>query len=184
MLSKITNEAIGVRWRPVRTSSSFNRRKQDQQNSDAGNQARAALHIECDSKKVQSVKHKIAKLYGSSVKEFLDGTKMCLIPPFQSVMSEENKTKYGRVVACQAVFTSKLASSTTKEISNNLLIGHKNKEYGLSLQTVLKYIQSSKYPGSSVFHLIDKTRCSDNGVMFFTFILENESEGQMYAVEE
>ena len=87
-------------------------------------------------------------------------------------------------MADQAAFTSKLASSTTKEISNNLLIGHKNKEYGLSLQTVLKYIQSSKYPGSSVFHLIDKTRCSDNGVMFFTFILENESEGQMYAVEE
>jgi hypothetical protein len=40
-------------------------------------------------------------------------------------------------------------------------------------------IQSLKYPGSSVSHLIDKTWGSDNGVTF-AFILENESEGQMY----
>ena len=178
MLSKITNEAIGVRWRPVRTSSFFNRRKQDQRTPEASNQVRA-LHIECDSKKVQSVKHKIAKLYGSSVKNFPDGTKMRLIPPFQSVISEESKTKYGRVVARQAAFTSKLASATTREFSNNLLLDHKNNDSGLSLRTVLMNIKSSKYPESSVFHSIDKTYGSDNGVTF-TFIPENESEGQMY----
>jgi hypothetical protein len=177
MLSKITNEEIGVRWRPVCTSSSFNRKKQDQ-NSDDRNQVRA-LHIECDSKKVQFVKHKIAKLYGTTVKQFPDGTKMRLIPPFQSVISEDSKTKYGRVVARQAAFTSKLASATTREFSNNLLLDHKNKDSGLSLRTVLMNIQSSKYPGSSVFHSIDKTWGSDNGVTF-TFIPENELEGQMY----
>jgi hypothetical protein len=54
------------------------------------------------------------------------------IPPFQSVISEESKTKYGRVVACQAAFTSKLESATTREFSNNLMIDYKNKNFGLS----------------------------------------------------
>ncbi len=128
---------------------------------------------------MQTIKHKIAKLYGSAVKTFPDGTKMRLIPPYQSVISEESKTKYGRVVARQAAFTSKLALATTREFSNNLLLDHKNKDSGLSLRTVLMNIKSSKYPGSSVFHSIDKTWGSDNGVTF-TFIPENESEGQMY----
>jgi hypothetical protein len=64
---------------------------------------------------------------------------MQLIPPYQSVIPEESKTKYGRVVAHQAAFTSKLASAT-KEFSNNLLLHHKNKDSGLSLRTVLMNI--------------------------------------------
>lgn len=178
LLSKITKEEIGIRWRPVRTSTNFNRRKADQPPPDPNSIVRA-LHIECDSSKLHSVKYKIAKLYGSNVKTFPDGTKMRLIPPYQSVISAESKTKYGRVVARQAAFTTKLASSTTWEFSNNLLLDHKNKDSGLSLRMVLMSIPSQKFPGSPVFHSIDKTWGSDNGVTL-TFIPENEEEGRMY----
>jgi hypothetical protein len=124
-LSKITKEEIGVRWRPVRTSQNFNRRRADQPPQDPNNIVQA-LHLKCDSSKLHSVKYKIANLYGSNVKTFPDGTKMRLIPPYQTVISAESKTKYGRVVARQAAFTAKLASSTTCEFSNNLLVDHKS----------------------------------------------------------
>jgi hypothetical protein len=92
-----------------------------------------ALHIECDSTQVQRVKHKLAMLYGSSSKRFPDGTKMRLIPPFNTVISAESKEKYGIVMARQSAFTAKLGSGTSWEFSQNLLLDHKNKDSGLSL---------------------------------------------------
>ncbi len=40
-------------------------------------------------------------------------------------------------------------------------------------------IESFKFPGFPVFHVIDKTWNSDNGVVF-TFLPENTSEAEMF----
>lgn len=178
LLSKMLKVCIGIRWRPVRTSTSFRRNKEPTNVANPPAVVRA-LHIECDSNQVQRVKHKLAKLYGSSCKRFPDGTKMRLIPPFNTVISAESKEKYGIVVARQSAFTSKLGKATTWEFSQNLLLDHKNKDSGLSLRSVLMNIESSRYPGCPVFHAIDRAYGSDNGVTF-NFLPENESEAHMY----
>jgi hypothetical protein len=110
LLSKMLKESIGVRWRPVRRYINF------RCNTDpSGDRPTLVLasHLECDSTLVQRIKHKLAKLYGSSSKRFPEGTKMRLIPSFNTVVSAESKEKHGIVVARQAAFTPKLCSAMT-----------------------------------------------------------------------
>ena len=178
LLSKMLKENIGVRWRPVRTTNNFRRTKEPNPPANRAPPVRA-LHIECDSTQVQRIKHKLAKLYGSSSKRFPDGTKMRLIPPYNTVISAESKEKYGIVVARQAAFTAKLCTGQSWEFSQNLLLDLKNRDSGRSLRTVLMDIKSSKFPDFPVFHAIDKAWGSDNGVNF-NFLPENESEARMY----
>ncbi len=147
-------ESIGVRWWPVQTSTSFWRNKEPMHAASLPTVVWAP-HIECNSNQVQHVKYKLAKLYGSSSKRFLDRTKMRPIPPFNNVNSTESKENYGIVVARWLAFTSKLGKDTTWEILQNLLLDHKIKDSGLSLRSVPMSIESSKYPGFSVFHAID-----------------------------
>jgi hypothetical protein len=138
-------ENIGVRWRPVRTTNNFRRTKEPNPLANRAPPVRA-LHIECDSTQVQRIKHKLAKLYGSTSKRFPDGTKMRLIPPYNTVISAESKEKYGIVVARQAAFTAKLCTGQSWEFSQNLLLDLTNRDSGRSLRTVLMDIKSSKFP--------------------------------------
>lgn len=138
-----------------------------------------ALHLECESSRAQMVKHKIAKIYGSSSKSFPDNTKMRLIPPFNSVNSAESKEKYGIVVARQAAFTSKYCAGQSGEFPQNLLLDHKKRDSGSSSRMLIMQIESSKFSGHPVFHAIDKVWGSDNGGNF-NFLLENETEARMY----
>ena len=124
LLSKMLKENIGVRWRPVRTSNNFRRTKESNLPANRAPPVRA-LHVECDSNHVQRIKHKLAKLYGSTSKRFPDGTKMRLIPPYNTVISAESKEKYGIVVARQAAFTAKLCTGQSWEFSQNLLLDQK-----------------------------------------------------------
>jgi hypothetical protein len=175
-LSYLTKEKVGARWRTVRTSNTFQRRRNTQSDKSPPIQA---IHLECDSRMVQSIKYKIAKLYSSTTNTFPDGTKMRLIPPISTIISKESKEKYGLVVARQAAFTSKIATGTSWEFSQNLLLDHKHKTTGLTLREAIMGIESSKYPGLPVFHTVDKAWGSDNGVNF-NFLPENESEARMY----
>lgn len=174
LLSSLIGEPIGVRWRPVRTTSKY----QKQTAANAANVVRA-LHLEGDSSRVHLLKHKIATYYGTSSKQFPDGTRMRLIPPFNSVISADSKSKYGAVVARQAAFLTRLASQQTWELSSNLVLDRKNQQSNQSLRQVLLNIKSSRFPGTSLFHTIDKSWGTESGITF-TFVPENEEEARMY----
>jgi hypothetical protein len=83
MLSRCTSEKIGARWRLIRTSTNIRRNKgpPTQKAPEVH-----ALHQECDSNVSQYVKHKIARLYSSTTTNFLDRTKMRMIPPISTII--------------------------------------------------------------------------------------------------
>jgi hypothetical protein len=104
---------------------------------------------------------------------------MWLIPTAASIISQHSKEKFGQVIAKQEAFTAHLATGTSWEYSQNLLLDFVPKNVTKSLCKVIMNIMSSKFPGKPVFHSVDPTWGSDNGVTF-TFIPENESEARMY----
>jgi hypothetical protein len=87
-----------------------------------------AIDLECDSTVVQWAKHKVAHLFRSTASTFPDGTKMRLIPPIGTIISQASKEKYGLVVARQEAFITKMGTGTSWEFSSNLLLDHKNKD--------------------------------------------------------
>lgn len=127
----------------------------------------------------QHAKHKIARLYSSNTTSFPDRTKMRLIPPISTIISQQSKAKYGLVVAKQEAFTAHLATGTSWEFSQNLLLDFKPRDAHHSLREIIMSIQSSKFPGKPIFHSVDPAWGSDNGVIF-TFMLENEAEARIY----
>lgn len=176
LLSSLTGEKIGARWRLIKTNTSP-RRRINEGTSDAP--AVRAIHLECSATLAQHAKHKIARLYSSSTTQFPDGTKMRLIPTVSSIISQHSKEKFGLVIAKQEAFTAHLLTGTSWEFSQNLLLDFKPNNATISLRQVIMGIMSSKFPGKPVFHSVDPAWGSDNGVTF-TFIPENEAEARMY----
>jgi hypothetical protein len=175
MISQELGIIVGVCWRQIRTSDST---KTTQGTADPENAIRA-LHIEGPSHRIHYIKENLAFWYGASSTKFIDGTKMRLIPPYQSVISAADKGKYGAVVARQSAFLSHLATGTTSEFASNLILDRPHPMLRASLHQVLMEIKSSIYPDFPVFHSIDRTWRSDSSVTF-TFLPENESDARMY----
>jgi hypothetical protein len=174
MLSDFLDVIVGARWRQIRTAAGQKKKGTEQPENVV-----RAIHLEGPSHRIHDIKSALSKWYGSSATMFLDGTKMRLIPPFQSVISADDKAKYGAVVARQAAFLSRLATGTSWEFSSNLTLDRVHPTTGVSLRGILMQIESSVYEGKSVFHSIDRTWRSDSQVTF-TFLPENESDARMY----
>jgi hypothetical protein len=110
MISTLTGEKIGVKWKPIRTTDGSIRAK----DKDKTNESRVyALHLECAANKAQDVRIKLSKWYGSSSKQFPDGTKMRLVPPFNTILSSGNKQKYASLIARQSTLNSRLGSASS-----------------------------------------------------------------------
>jgi len=171
LLSKLIGENIGLKWKPIRVSSSNNRKK-DQPASEEKNRA---LHVECAVDRMQEVKDKLSVWYGSSSKRLPDSTKMWLVPTITSATSIENKTKFASCLARQAALNAGLASAITREISTNLLLDRKDPATNKSFREVLMEIVPDQKPGTTLFHTIDKQFKSDS-IVNFQFHPDNASE--------
>lgn len=82
LLSNLMKDKIGAKWRTIRTTD-FSEKKEPEDPSTRT----YAIHLECASDKTLALRQKLSKWYGSAAKEFPDGTKMRLVPPFQSILS-------------------------------------------------------------------------------------------------
>ena len=122
LLSKVTGENIGVKWKPIRANT-FSSRKKEKQDPE---ETVRALHVECAVDRLQEVRDKLNIWYSSASTKFPDGTKMRLVPTITSVTSLSNKTKFASCVARQAALNAGLASAITREISTNLLLDRKD----------------------------------------------------------
>jgi hypothetical protein len=98
LLSKVTGENIGVKWKPIRANT-FSSRKKEKQDPE---ETVRALHVECAVDRLQEVWDKLNIWYSSASTKFSDGTKMRLVPTITSVTSLSNKTKFASCVARQA----------------------------------------------------------------------------------
>jgi len=171
LLSKVTGENIGVKWKPIRASTFSSGKKGNQEPAETVR----ALHVECAVDRLQEVRDKLNLWYNSASNKFPDGTKMRLVPTINSVTSIANKTKFASCIARQAALNAGLASANTREISTNLLLDRKDPSTNKSFREVLMAITPEKKPGTTLFHTIDKQFKSDN-IVNFEFHPENASE--------
>ena len=122
LLSEITGEHIGVKWKPIR-SSNANIRKKDQTPNE---EKVKALHVECTVDRLQEVRDKLTLWHSSSSRKFPGGTKMRLVPTISAMTSMNNRTKFVSCLARQAALHAGLASAITREISTNLMLDRKD----------------------------------------------------------
>ncbi len=109
MLSQLSGEKIGIKWKAIRTTTGFNHSKDKEDNSSRV----YALHLECAVDRAQEARQKLSKWYGSASKSFPDGSKMRLVPPFNTILSVGNRQKYASLIARQAALNPRLGTGTT-----------------------------------------------------------------------
>jgi hypothetical protein len=173
LYSQLTGYCIGVKWKPIRTTSMTNRKKDPQDNSEKVN----ALHVECAIDKVQEVCQKLPTWYDSVSTRFRDGTKMRLVPTYKSILAASNKSKFASCLARQAALASGIATGTTWEMSTNLLLDKMDPVTGHTFCNVIMSISPADDQTISLFHSVDKQWRSDN-VVTFTFRPKHEAEAR------
>jgi hypothetical protein len=162
LFSKATGENIGVKWKPIRTTTGGIRKK-DVNNP---NDKIYALHIECATDRIHEVRKKLGTWYNSQSSYFLDGTKMRLVPTFASVLSANNKTKFASCLARHTAVAAGLATASTWEMSTNLLLDKKNPSTGKSFCDIMLALSPQENPNIPLFHTIDKQFKSANMFQF------------------
>jgi len=172
MLSLLVRENIGGKWRPSRTN--------DRYRKDPGKTTPRtfALHLEGSSKRAGNIRQKRSRWYGLKATVFPVGMKMRLVQPIQYIISFNCKAKYSSFVARQAALSSRLCTSSTWELTANLVLDNKEPSSGLTLQQVLT-IPSQILGSKPMFHSIDHTWRSTNGITL-SFLPENESDARSY----
>jgi hypothetical protein len=115
----------------------------------------------------------LSRWYGSTATEFLDGTKLRLIPPIYNILSRDGKVKIATLIARQEALNSRLAYMKLWEFATNLLLDKVSPNCGKSMRQILMAVKSSKFPNCSAFHTIDGTWREEDNVTF-TFVPENE----------
>jgi hypothetical protein len=175
LITKISGESIGVKWKPICTTDGVNRKR------DPNSSQVYTLHLESAADHAQEVRKRLSIWFGSSSKRFSDGTKMRLVPPFNTVLSSGNKPKYAFLIAWQSALNSRIGTATTWEFSTNLLLDKPDPKSGRFFHDIMMAIPSQVFPGTPLFHTIDRQWRSENGVTF-TFLPENDSDARSIEV--
>jgi hypothetical protein len=171
LLSKITGEHIGIKWKPIR-SSNANIRKKDQTPYE---EKVKALHVECAVDRLQEVRDKLTHWYSSSSRKFPDGMKMRLVPTITAMTSMNNRTKFASCLARQAALHAGLALAITREISSNIMLDCKDPATKKSFCDILMAITPENKPGTKLFHTIDR-QFKSNIIVNFQFHPDHASE--------
>jgi hypothetical protein len=117
MLSSLTNEILGVKWKQVHTTEGFCKPSADDPKVKI-----FALHIEGPTDKAHDIRQKLPQWYSSSSTSFPDLIKMRLIPPFNTIISREHKANFATLTSHQEELTKRLATTTSWEFATNLLL--------------------------------------------------------------
>jgi len=173
MISCLVNENVGVEWRPIRCNDRNRKAVEDPSTRIY------AVHLETLSARAADIRQKLSTWFSSNSKMFPDGTKMRLVPLFQTILSYSHKTKYAVLVARQAAISARICSRSTWELAANLTIDRMDPASGKFLQQILLSIPSQVFQSTPLFHTIDRTWRSTNGITF-TFHPENKADARLY----
>jgi hypothetical protein len=72
-----------------------------------------ALHLEGAEDRALHIRQQLETWDGCGAKTFPDGSKMRSIPPFQSMITFGQKTKYASLVARQSALTTRICTGST-----------------------------------------------------------------------
>jgi hypothetical protein len=128
---------------------------------------------------LKKILQQLKRWYSSSAKLFPDGTKMRLIPPYNSLITFGQKSKYSSLVAWQAALNTRISTGSTWELSANLILNNLDLVQGFMLRQILLSIPSQVFPGKPLFHSVDRLWRSQTGITF-TFLPENEEDARSY----
>jgi hypothetical protein len=165
---------VGVKWKQIRATVGY-------QKPDPNNPVMPikAFHVECPIDKAHEIRSRLSRWYSSSSSDFLDGTKMRLIPPIANIFSRDGKVKIASLLTRQHALNSCLAHASTTEFATNLLIDKPSPHCFKSLRQIMMEVKSTKLPSCSVFHSIDRLFGSDRAVCF-TYVSENAYDGNKF----
>jgi len=177
LLSELTKEKIGARWKVIHSSTNMPLVKDPSGEKPA--EVRA-IPLECEAVALTYAKHKVAHLYQFLAKDFPHGMKMHPIPPIKTIISQARRENYGLVIVRQATFSQKIGMGTSWKFSQNLLLDHHHLDAEASLRDILMGLNLFKFLGHPVLHAMDPTLGSNNGVSFNLLHTEIEAEARMY----
>jgi hypothetical protein len=81
---------------------------------------------------------------------------MRLVPSFNTILSSGNRQKYVSLIMRQLALNARLGTCTTWEFSTNLLLDKPEQKTGLSFRQLMLTVPSQVFPGTPLFHSIDK----------------------------
>jgi hypothetical protein len=170
LFSSLVNEKVGVKWKPIHTNERFCK------DPSPANPAEpvSAMHIEAAANKAIMVRQALLQWYNSTSKSFPDGTKMRLVPPFQTITIFSHKAKYSALVARQASLSAKIGSASCYEFAANMILDRPAPDTQETLRSYLLSIPSKNFPNTPMFHSVDMTFRSSTGITF-AFHPENAS---------
>ena len=102
---------------------------------------------------------------------------MRLVPPFNTILSSGNRQKYASLITRQSALNARIGTCTTYEMSTNLLLDKLEPKTGVSFRQIMLAISSQVFPGTPLFHSIDKKWRTENEVIF-TFLPENDADAR------
>jgi len=162
LLSALVKEKVGVKWKTIRTNDRFCKEPAPITPPEPV----SAMHIEAAANKVFAIRNTLSKWYSTSSKSFPDGTKMRLVPPFQSITVFSHKAKYSALVARQASISSRIGSALCYEFAANLILDRPAPDTQQTLRSYLLSIPSKLFPTTPMFHTVDKAFRSSTGLTF------------------
>jgi hypothetical protein len=170
LFSSLVNEKVGVKWKPIRTNDRFRKDPAPATPTETV----SAMHIEAAANKALMIRQALLKGYSSTLKEFPDGTKMQLVPPYQSITIFSHKAKYSALVARQAMISNRIGSASCYELAANLILDRPAPGTEETFRSFLLAIPSKNFPTTPMFHTVDIAFRSSTGITF-SFHPENAS---------
>jgi hypothetical protein len=173
LLSSLVNERIGAKWCPIRSN--------DRNHKEANDTTECTyeIHLEGAEDKALNIRQQVKKCYGGGAKTFPDGSKMRLIPLFQSMIILGKKAKFASLVTRQSALTARICTGSTWELAANPVLDRLEPGTGRTLRHILLEIPSTAFPNKPLFHTVDRLWRSQTGISF-TFFPENEEEARSF----
>ncbi len=151
MPTSLTGENIGVKWKPVWTTSGVNRKKDPYNTSEHI----YTLHLECATDCVYEVQKNFQYGMTLPLKHFLMAQKLDSFQLSTLFFSPNNRTKFVSCLAHQAALSSGLGTCKTWEMSINLWLDKKSPT-GKSFCDLMMEITPENSPNTQLFHTINK----------------------------
>jgi len=173
LISNLVNAKVGAKWRPIRCND-----RNCKEPSDPAERT-YALHLEGAEDSALKIRQLLKRWYGSGAIIFPDGSKMRLVPPYRSMITFGQKTKFASLVARQAASSARICTGSTCRLTANLVLDRHEPQQGLTLRQILLNIPSKTFQNKPLFHTVDRSWRSQTGITF-TFLPENEEDARSF----
>ena len=146
--------SVHARWQMVNTGHNKDLRDEDKIR---------AIHLRVDDNLQEEALADLASMYSSTAKNFPLGHCMRLIPPVDRMMNPSNIAKFAELRHRQRNFQSNMSRISSWEIAT---LHSDSLRVPIDLQQRIMHVDSPSFPGSPLFHCVDKPNAKAPGVFW------------------